>query len=67
MNQYMYEGPVMEFEKPIANNWKATTYAPSEGKARSNLAYRFKKANNRVPNAKITLPGKIIIVPPERR
>lgn len=67
MNQYVYEGPVLEFERPIANNWKASTYAPSESKARSNLAYRFKKSNNRVPNAKITLPGKIILVTPERR
>lgn len=67
MNQYRYEGPVMEFEKPIADKWTASTYAPSERKARSNLAYRFKKANNRVPNAKITLPGKIILVTPERR
>ena len=62
MKQYMYEGPVMEFEKPIADNWKASTYAPSESKARSNLAYRFKKLYNKVPNAKITLPGKIILV-----
>lgn len=59
---YLYEGPVMEFEKPIANNWKASTYAPSESKARSNLSYQFKKLHNRVANTKITLPGKITLI-----
>lgn len=62
MNLYLYEGPVMEFNKRVADNWKASTYAPSENKARSNLAYRFKKINNRVPNVKVTLPGKITLV-----
>lgn len=61
MQRYVYEGPVMEFEKPIAYNWKASTYAPSESKARNNLTYRFKKLHNLIPSAKITLPGKIIL------
>lgn len=52
----------MEFERPIVDNWKASTYAPSERKARSNLTYRFKKTHNRVPNTRITLPGKIVLV-----
>ena len=59
MFEYSYEGPVMEFDKVIANNWKSSTFAPSEAKARSNLAYQFKKQFGRTPNAKITLPGKI--------
>ena len=62
MKQYSYEGPVMEFEKVVANRWKATTYAVSANKARCNLAYRFKKENNRTPATKITLPGKIVAV-----
>nr|DAH20435.1 MAG TPA: hypothetical protein [Bacteriophage sp.] len=37
-----------------------STYAPSERKARSNLAYQFKRDNNRLPNTKISLPGKIV-------
>lgn len=64
MDQYMYEGPVLEFERPIMDNWKASTYAPSEKKARSNLTYRFKKLHNRVANTRITLPGKITLVKP---
>lgn len=43
MNQYDYEGPVMEFDRCISNNWKGTTFAPTEKKAKSNLAYQYKK------------------------
>jgi len=59
MKQYTYDGPVMEFGKCIANRWQASTRATSEAKARSNLAFQFKRDNNRMPNTKITLPGKI--------
>ncbi len=62
MNRYLYDGPVMEFGTCISNRWQGTTYAVSERKARSNLVYQFKKKNNRVPGAKITLPGKVTTV-----
>ena len=62
MNQYMYDGPVMEFETCIASRWRGSTYAVSEKKARSNLAYQFKKKNNRISGARITLPGKVKMV-----
>lgn len=62
MNQYSYDGPVMEFGTCIADRWKASTYAVSEKKARSNLTYQFKKKHNRVAGTKISLPGKIILV-----
>ena len=62
MNQYSYDGPVMEFDNCVMARWKASTYAVSEKKARNNLAYRCKKENNRVPNTKITLPGEIKLV-----
>ena len=52
-NLYEYKGPVMEFDKCVDRNWTATTWAASESKARSNLAYRYKQ------DCKITLPGKI--------
>ena len=58
--QYKYDGPVMRFDDCIQSNWKATTIAPTEAKARSNLAYRYKKENGFVANCKITLPGKLI-------
>lgn len=43
MNQYAYNGPVMEFGKCIANNWAGSTYAASEKKAKNNLAYQLRK------------------------
>lgn len=59
--QYYYDGPVMEFERYITNKWHSSTFANSESKARSNLAYQYKKNNNRTINAKISFPGEIII------
>lgn len=59
---YSYDGPVLEFEKVISQRWQAQTQAPSERKARSNLSYQFKKMFGRSPNAKITLPGKLVRV-----
>lgn len=61
MRLYSYNGPVLEFNKIIANSWQGQTYAVSEAKARTNLAYQFKQETGRVPRTKITLPGKIIL------
>ena len=61
MNLYSYNGPVLEFDRIVANHWQAQTYATSESKARVNLAYQFKKLNGKVPRTKITLPGKIVL------
>lgn len=60
--KFAYNGPVMEFDRVVANNWKGETIAPSEAKARSNLAYQYKKKNNRIASVKVTLPGKITMV-----
>ena len=60
--EYTYSGPVMEFERCIQREWSATTFAASEKKALSNLAFRYKNEHNRVAGAKITLPGKIELV-----
>jgi len=62
MELYSYDGPVMEFEKVIAERWAGTTYATSPSKARSNLTFRFKKQHNKIPSTKITLLGKIELV-----
>lgn len=62
MKEYSYKGPVMEFDKIIANCWEGTTRAVSPSKAKSNLAFRFKKQYNRVTNTKITLPGKLEVI-----
>lgn len=62
MPRYSYSGPVMEFNTLLTDIWKGETTAPSERKARSNLAYQFKKTNNRIAGSKIILPGKLNIV-----
>ncbi len=61
MALYSYGGAVLEFGKIVANHWRGQTYAVSEARARSNLAFQFKKETGRVPRSKITLPGKIVV------
>ena len=62
VRKYYYEGPVMEFNKCLSERWFGETYAATEAKAKSNLAYQFKQNNNRMATAKITLPGSLQIV-----
>lgn len=59
MNKYIYEGPVMYFDDCVVRKWKGETFAVSEKKARSNLAYKWKVKNGYSRNAMIRLPGKI--------
>lgn len=58
---YTYEGPVLEFNNLLVDNWRGGTWASSEKQARNNLAYQFKKNNNRTPTAKIVLPGNLVL------
>ena len=60
MELYSYFGPVMEFGKCVANNWKAETWAPSEKKAKNNIIFQYKKATGKLPGTKVELPGPII-------
>ena len=50
----------MAFGKCIDNNLKADTYAVSEKKAKSNIAYQYKKEHGKMPATKIILPGALI-------
>lgn len=59
---YTYDGPVMIFDRCVMQVWRTTTWAPSEKKARANLAYRYKRDNNLAKTAKVELPGKIKMV-----
>ena len=61
MKLYSYDGPVLEFDKIVSNHWKASTYAETEKKARSNLAYQYKKQYGKTPHSKVTIPGKLTI------
>ena len=62
MNKYIYKGPIKRFDTIVETNWIVTTYAASETKARSNLAYQYKKNNNLTAGARVSLPGKIELV-----
>lgn len=59
---YFYDGPVLEFDRIVANHWIATTRAVSEKKARNNLSYQFKKQYGREARSKITVPGELKII-----
>lgn len=61
MDRYIYNGPVLHFNRIVANNWKAETTAVSEAKARSNMIFQYKKIAGLAPYAKVTLPGKITL------
>ena len=58
-HEYTYDGPVMVFERCVHNRWIATTKAPSESKARANLAFQYKSKYGLARNAKVCLPGKL--------
>lgn len=62
MHKYKYSGPVREFDTYISDHWEGETVAESERKAKSNLAYQFKRDNHRLPSVKITLPDKLKII-----
>ena len=62
MNKYSYNGPVMEFDRCIANKWRGETMAVSEKKAKSNLVYQFKKKSNRTAATRISLAGNVELV-----
>lgn len=62
MSRYRYCGPVKEFDNIVNSKWEASTEAPSEKKARSNLVYRYKREHGKTANSKITLPGKITML-----
>lgn len=60
--KYIYDGPVMLFDRCVADHWKGETVAPTVSKARSNLVYQAKKQMNLIAGTKVTLPGKIKMV-----
>ena len=59
-HEYTYIGPVKKFDQIVHPHWVATTYAVSPAKARSNLAYQYKRSHGMAANAQISLPGEII-------
>lgn len=60
--KYSYDGPVYVYGTLVQNKWSGQTWAVNPSKARSNLAYQWKKANGRAAGSKVELPGKINLV-----
>jgi hypothetical protein len=59
---YRYVGPVVRFNICVANQWKGETVATSLRKAKSNLAYQFKKQLGLTSSAgTIDFPGSFHI------
>lgn len=61
-HKYSYDGPVLFFDKLVADHWKGETMAPSEKKARCNLSYQAKQQMRLIASTKVSLPGKIKMV-----
>jgi hypothetical protein len=59
---YSYTGPVYIFDKMVVADWPCHTYAVSVGRAKANIEYQIKTKLGLVPNSKIRLPGKIVLV-----
>lgn len=59
MNVYIYDGPVYSFQTMLTDRWHGETRAVSKRKARSNLAYQYKKQQHLLAGADIRLPGDI--------
>ena len=60
--RYAYNGPVMVFGKVAQNNWRGETLAATPEKAKSNLAYQWKKLNGMTATARVELPERVKLV-----
>lgn len=59
MNRYYYDGPVMIFNRCAASIWHGETVAATEKKAKSNLAYQYRKECGLTPSASVSLPAAL--------
>lgn len=60
MTLYIYNGPVVLLGRVVEDNWRGATQAPNERRARSNLAYQWKRRNGFEPtSASPVFPGKL--------
>lgn len=62
MKKYVYDGPVMYFDRIVDYHWKSETMAISEAKARSNMTYVYKRTHGYAPNSAIHLSGEVQMV-----
>lgn len=57
--KYEYDGPVYEFDTCTVGRWQASTIAVSEDKARSNIAFQYKRYFEKPIRTPIKLPGTL--------
>lgn len=57
---YIYEGPVMQFNKIIQEFYRNGTQAASEARALANLQFSYKKKMKLAPSSKIELDGRYL-------
>lgn len=55
---YRYEGAVLIFDRVVAHNYHAQTRASSTAKARSNIAYQFRRKANIADHIPVKLTGE---------
>lgn len=58
---FQYTGPVMQFGKCIGKVHGLKTYAPTERKALSNIAFNYKKQHGLLPSARIELAKEYLV------
>lgn len=58
--KWSYNGPVLAFDKLATSKWKGETIATTLERAKSNLAYQYKKKNHLSPMARIMFPGEVV-------
>lgn len=59
-NLYIYEGPVMQFNRIIQDSYRCGSQACSEAKALSNIMFSFKKKAKMDYGAKIELDKRYL-------
>lgn len=60
MYKFIYNGPVVIFDRCVEYVWHGETMAATESKARCNLAYQYKQQSKRAANTVVKLPGKLV-------
>ena len=59
MEKYLYDGPIMIFDKVFTDHYRAITFAQTPAKALSNFKFQAKNRFGLTANSKISLPGKV--------
>ena len=62
MKTYTYTGPVYLFDRIASELWHGETTAPSLRKAKSNLAYQYKKAYGLENHVPVKIAGQVMEV-----